>query len=252
MSCHELKLAGQVALVTGASRGIGKSIAEKLAQLGASVVINYSSNADAAESAVKAIKDSGGQALAVKCDVSKYPEVEEMIKLTVETFGRLDILVNNAGIAKDALTLRMSAEDWQKTIDINLTGCFNCAKAAIKPMIKAKSGRIINISSVVGQSGNAGQAAYSASKSGLFGLTKSLAKELASRNITVNAVAPGYILTDMTGALSDKVKEEILETIPAKRFAEAEEVADCVAYFCQPTSGYITGQILGINGGMYM
>jgi 3-oxoacyl-[acyl-carrier protein] reductase len=224
----------------------------KLAALGASVAVNFSSNEDAALEVVSLIEKAGGRAIALGFDVSDEAAVQAGLKRVLEEFGRVDILVNNAGVTSDGLLVRTSGEEWKKTIDINLSGAFYCAKAVAKPMMKARRGRIINISSVIGETGNPGQAAYSASKAGIFGLTKSLARELGSRNITVNAVTPGYISTDMTSELSEQQRTGIKEQIVLGRLGEPEDVAEVVAFFAAPAASYITGQVLGVNGGMHM
>lgn len=241
---------GQVALVTGASRGIGRAIALSLASEGANVVVNYSSSSIAAEEVVAEITQAGGSAIALQADVSKADQVDALINTTMEKWHRLDILVNNAGITRDTLLLRMKPEDWQAVIDTNLTGVFLCTRAASKIMLKQKSGRIINITSVSGLMGNPGQANYSAAKAGVIGFTKTIAKELASRGITVNAVAPGFINTDMT---SDVKSEEILKFIPLGRFGQPEEVAGMVRFLAADSAAsYITGQVLNVDGGMVM
>lgn len=245
-------LKDRVALVTGGSRGIGKAVALLLSELGACVVVNYSSSGEAAEGIAKEINERGGKAVALGGDVSKSAEAAELVEKTMNNYGRLDILVNNAGITRDNLIMRMKDEEWQKVIDINLTGAFNCTKAAVRPMIKQRSGRIINISSVVGIRGNAGQANYSASKAGIIGLTKAVAKEVGSRNITVNAIAPGYIRTDMTEALSEGVKDEMAKRIVLARPGNPEDVAWLVAFLASDLSSYITGQIIGVDGGIVM
>ncbi len=245
-------LKDHVAVVTGGSRGIGSAICEKLALLGASVVVNYTRNREAAEAVQARVMSHGVQCLLSAFDVGDPDAVEEAFKEILKQFGRVDILVNNAGIAIDGLVVRTRNEDWQRTIDVNLSGCFYCARAVAKPMMKARSGRIINVSSVIGELGNAGQVAYAASKSGIFGLTKSLARELASRNITVNAVTPGYIQTDMTAGIAPDAVEQLLKQIPLSRLGTAVDVAETVAFFASPASGYITGEILGVNGGMRM
>lgn len=242
----------KVALVTGSGKGIGKEIALELARGGAKCVINYASSAAGAEEVVKEIQSMGGDAYAYKCDVSKYEEVEKMIADVLEHYGRIDILVNNAGITKDNLMLKMSEADFEAVIDINLKGAFNCTKAVTKPMMKQRYGRIINITSVVGEIGNAGQVNYAASKAGLIGMTKSAARELASRNITVNAVAPGFIRTDMTDVLSDSVKEQLLNQIPMKKLGETADIANAVCFLADEKASYITGQVLSVNGGMAM
>lgn len=245
-------LKGKTAVVTGASRGIGKAIALKLAELGANIVINYRSSSNSVEELIKEIEAKGSKAIAVQGDVSVFAEAENMMKKAVEAFGSLDILVNNAGITKDGLILRMKEEDFDKVIEVNLKGAFNCIRHATPIMMKQKSGKIINISSVVGVSGNAGQVNYSAAKAGIIGMTKSAARELASRGINVNAVAPGFIQTDMTEILSDKVKENTLNNIPLKKFGTAQDVANLVSFLASPSADYITGQVINVDGGMVM
>lgn len=245
-----MDLKGQAAVVTGASRGIGRAIAVELAKCGADVVVNYSGNEAAANETVALCLEYGVKAIAVKADVSKSDECGGMIDKAVEEFGKIDILVNNAGITRDKLMMAMSDADFDDVINTNLKGTFNCMKLVSKLMMKQRYGRIINLSSVVGVRGNAGQANYSASKAGVIGLTKSAAKELASRNITVNAVAPGMIETDMTNVLSDKVKEAMLGEIPAKRIGSPEDVANAVAFFAAKESSYVTGQVICVDGGM--
>ena len=243
-------LAGQTALVTGGGRGIGKAIALALAEAGAEVVVNYSSSAAAAEAVVETITTSGGQAYAVQANVAIEDEVDGLIKTVLERSGRLDVLVNNAGITRDGLLMRMKTPDWQSVIDLNLTGVFLCSRAVARPMLKQKSGRIINITSVVGLMGNAGQANYAAAKAGVIGLTRSTAKELASRGITVNAVAPGFIATDMT---KDLDADAILKDIPLGQFGTQEQVAGAVRFLAaDPAAAYITGQVLQVDGGMVM
>lgn len=243
-------LQGKTALVTGGSRGIGRAIALKLAELGANIVVNYRSSANAVEEIVREIEIKGVKAIAVQGDVSSFADAEKIIKAAVSEFGTLDILVNNAGITADGLLMRMKEEDFDKVIEVNLKGAFNCIRHASSVMVKQRSGKIINISSVVGITGNAGQANYAAAKAGIIGLTKSVAKELASRGINVNAVAPGFIETDMTDALSEKVKEGALGNIPLKRFGKAEDVAEVVAFLSSANSSYITGQVINVDGGM--
>lgn len=242
---------GQVALVTGASRGIGQAISLKLAAEGIFVVATATSEAGA-EATVAAITAQGGAALAVKLDVTNSAEVEALFKRIVAEQGRLDILVNNAGITKDGLMMRMKDNDWDSVLDTNLKGSFLCLREASKIMTKARYGRVINISSVVGEMGNPGQANYCASKAGLFGLTKSAARELAKRNITVNAVAPGFIETDMTAVLPEKGREALLQNIPMERLGSVDDIAHAVSFLISPQAGYITGQVLSVNGGMYM
>ena len=243
-------LTGQTALVTGGGRGIGRAIALALAESGLEVVVNYSSSAAAAEEVVELITASGGKAYALQANVSKEDDVDGLIKTVLERSGRLDVLVNNAGITRDGLLMRMKTSDWQAVIDLNLTGVFLCSRAVARPMLKQKSGRIINITSVVGLMGNAGQANYAAAKAGVVGLTRSTAKELASRGITVNAVAPGFIATDMT---KDLDADAILRDIPLGTFGTQEQVAGAVRFLAtDPASSYITGQVLQVDGGMVM
>ncbi|MDZ8184156.1 MAG: 3-oxoacyl-[acyl-carrier-protein] reductase [Nostoc sp. ChiSLP02] len=244
-------LKDKVAIVTGASRGIGRAIALELATQGASVVVNYASSSAAADAVVAEITAAGGQAIALQADVSKIEQVEVLINAVTEKFNRVDILVNNAGITRDTLLLRLKPEDWQAVIDLNLTGVFLCTRAVSKIMLKQRSGRIINITSVAGQMGNPGQANYSAAKAGVIGFTKTVAKEFASRGITVNAVAPGFIATDMTSNLNNA--EDILKFIPLGRFGQAEEVAGMVRFLAaDPAAAYITGQVFNVDGGMVM
>ncbi len=245
-------LKGKTAIITGASRGIGKAIALKLAKLGANIVVNYRSDSKSIEALVNEIETLGVKAEAIQADVSSFEGAKDLMKKTIEVFGSIDILVNNAGITKDGLLLRMKEEDFDKVIEVNLKGVFNCIRHVSPIMIKQKCGKIINISSVVGIAGNAGQVNYSAAKAGIIGMTKSVAKELASRNITVNAVAPGFIQTNMTDALTDKVKETTLNSIPLKRFGTAEDVANVVAFLALPYSDYITGHVINVDGGMVM
>ena len=244
------RLRDRVAIVTGASRGIGRAVALALASEGAKVVVNYASSSNAAEEVVAAITEAGGNAITAQADVSKVEQVDALLNTTLEKFGRVDVLVNNAGITRDTLLLRMKPEDWQAVIDLNLTGVFLCTKAVSKGMLKQRSGRIINIASVAGQMGNPGQANYSAAKAGVIGFTKTVAKELASRGITVNAVAPGFIATDMT---NDLKSEEILKYIPLGRYGEPEEVAGMVRFLAADSAAaYITGQVFNVDGGMVM
>lgn len=242
---------GQVALVTGASRGIGQAIAMKLAADGVFVVATATSESGA-EATVAAIVAAGGAAQAAQLDVTDSSAVEELFKKIMSEQERLDILVNNAGITKDGLIMRMKDSDWDSVIDTNLKGSFNCLREASKVMTKARYGRIINISSVVGEMGNPGQVNYCASKAGLFGLTKSAARELAKRNVTVNAVAPGFIETDMTAVISEKGREALMQNIPMERLGTVDDVACAVHFLASPQAGYITGQVLSVNGGMYM
>lgn len=245
-------LEGQVAVVTGGGRGIGRAISLKLATLGAKVAVNYSRSHTDADEVVKEITQAGGAAIAVQFDVADEAAVDTGMQKILDEFGRIDILVNNAGIAVDGLLVRTKAEDWARTLGINLTGSFLCSKAVAKSMMRARHGRIINISSVIGEMGNAGQAAYSASKSGVFGLTKSLAKELGSRGITVNAITPGYIQTEMTAEMSDEQTAKILENVPLGRLGTVEDISGVIAFLASDDAKYITGQVLGVNGGMYM
>ena len=243
-------LAGQVALVTGASRGIGASIARELAQAGAKVVVNYASSPAAAEAVVAEIQAAGGQAWAHQANVAEEDQVEALVKAVLEKEGRLDVLVNNAGITRDGLLMRMKSADWQSVIDLNLSGVFLCTRAVSRAMLKARSGRIINITSVVGLMGNPGQANYSAAKAGVIGLTRSSAAEFASRGVTVNAVAPGFIESDMTAELD---KEPILKAIPLGRMGQPSEVARAVRFLAaDPAAAYMTGQVLQVDGGMVM
>lgn len=243
---------GKVALVTGAGKGIGKEIALELARGGAKCVINYASSAAGAESVAEEIRAMGSEAMTYKCDVSDADAVQKMVTDVMEQYGRIDILVNNAGITKDGLMLKMTEADFMAVLDINLKGAFNCMKAVTKPMMKQRYGRIINITSIVGIIGNAGQVNYAASKAGLIGMTKSAARELASRNITVNAVAPGFIETDMTDVLPDSVKEQLLAQIPMKKLGQTGDIANAVCFLADEKASYITGQVLQVNGGMAM
>lgn len=245
-------LKGKCAIVTGASRGIGKAIALKLASLGANIVLNYRSNEKEALEVENEIKGMGVETLCVKGDISKSEEVDNLINSAKEKFGTIDIMVNNAGITKDGLIIRMKEEDFDNVIDVNLKGVFNCLKAITPIMMKQKHGKIINLSSVVGITGNAGQVNYSASKAGVIGMTKSLAREIGSRGVTVNAVAPGYIETDMTEALADKYKEEMKKNIPLKRLGKASDVANVVAFLASESADYVTGQVIQVDGGMLM
>lgn len=241
----------KVAAVTGASRGIGRSIALALADEGAKIVASARNVAEL-EKLVAEIKEKGGEAVAVAGDVAVTADADRLVEAAVAAYGRLDILVNNAGITRDGLLLRMKDEDWDSVLNVNLKGAFLCTRAAAKVMSKQRYGRIVNISSVVGEMGNAGQANYCASKAGLLGLTKSVARELARRNVTVNAVTPGFIVTDMTEALPEKAREELTSQIPLGRLGEAEDVAHAVLFLVSDRAGYVTGQVLGVNGGMYM
>lgn len=241
-------LAGKTALVTGAGRGIGSAICQKLSDLGASVIINYAGN-DEAASQTQA-KCPGSEIF--RADVSKMPECQALFEFCQSKFDTPDILINNAGITRDNLLMRMSEEDFDRVLEVNLKGAFNCTKLASRSMLRKRGGRIVNIASIAGQMGNAGQVNYAASKAGLIGMTKSLALELSSRGITVNAVAPGFISTDMTNALPEEVKAQMLKSIPAARFGKAMEIADTVAFLCSESAAYITGQVIAVNGGMYL
>lgn len=247
-----MDLTGKAAIVTGASRGIGRATAISLARSGASVVINYSRNQAAAEAVKKSIEDFGGKAAINQADVSDYIQCESLVKSSIDQFGRIDILINNAGITRDNLLARMKSEEWQQVIDTNLTGVYNCCRAIVKPLLKQKSGgRIINIASVAGIHGNRGQANYAAAKGGVIAFTRTLAKELGSRNITVNAVAPGFIETEMTEAISDQVKEQVLSRIALSRFGQPEDVAE-VILFLASSAGYVTGQVIAVDGYLSM
>ncbi|WP_028398980.1 3-oxoacyl-[acyl-carrier-protein] reductase [Ectobacillus panaciterrae] len=245
-------LTDKVALITGASRGIGRAVALDLAKNGAKIVVNYAGNEAKANEVVDEIKALGSEAIAVKADVANGEEVAEMIKKATDAFGKIDILVNNAGITKDNLLMRMKEDEWDAVINTNLKGVFLCTKAVSRLMMRQRSGRIINIASVVGVTGNPGQANYVAAKAGVIGFTKTAAKELASRNITVNAIAPGFIVTDMTDVLADSVKEELLKLIPLAKLGEGADIAHAVTFLASDKSAYITGQTLHVDGGMAM
>ncbi|WP_034600862.1 3-oxoacyl-[acyl-carrier-protein] reductase [Clostridiisalibacter paucivorans] len=245
-----MNLEGKVALITGGSRGIGKSIALKLASLGANVIINYSSNETKANKVVDEIKELGSEGIAIKADVSNVEQAKNLIDEALSKFNKIDILVNNAGITKDNLIMRMTEEDWDLVLDINLKGSFNVTKSIIRKMIKQKHGSIINISSIVGLTGNAGQCNYSASKAGIIGLTKSLAKEVGKKNIRVNAIAPGFIETDMTDKLPDKIKAEYIKGIALNKLGQPDDVANAVAFLASDYAKYITGQVIVVDGGL--
>ena len=243
---------GKVALVTGGSRGIGRACAVAFARRGASVVLSYASNEGAAQEAVRLCLAEGARAKAIRLDVADTAACAEAVEAVVAELGRLDVLVNNAGVAIDGLVMRVKDEDWGRQLDTNLRGAFALIRAASRPMMKQKGGAIVNLTSVVGEMGNAGQAAYAATKAALIGLTKSVARELASRNVRVNAVSPGYIDTDMTASLPEAAKQKMSEMIPLGRLGSAEDVAAAVAWLCSDQASYVTGEVLRVNGGMYM
>ena len=250
MTVSGVNLEGKVALVTGASRGIGAAIANRLAMAGAKVAINYNTSAAAAAAVMRSIDEAGGTAMLVDGDVSRQSDAENAVKSVVDNWGAIDILVNNAGINRDRLLLRMTPEDFDAVLDVNLRGAFLCTRYVMPHLIKKRHGRVINMSSVVGLSGNPGQANYAAAKAGLVGFTKAVAREVASRNVTVNALAPGYITTGMVEDLSDEKRKQILDRIPMGRFGSAEEVAEAVVFLSSDGAGYITGQVITIDGGM--
>lgn len=246
-----MDLTGKVALVTGAAQGIGKAVAMLLAQRGADIIVS-DINLEKAEETSKEIATLGPRAMAIRANVAVVEEVEKMVQAIIERFGQIHILVNNAGIARDKLLLRMTEEDWDLVLDINLKGTFNCTKAVIRYMSKQRYGKIVNIASVVGEMGNAGQANYSASKAGVIGFTKTIAREFASRGINVNAIAPGYIVTPMTEVLPEKAKEDLKRMIPMERLGQPEDVAQAAFFLVSEASNYITGQVINVNGGIYM
>jgi len=246
-----MELKGKVALVTGGAQGIGKAVALMLAHHGADVIV-ADVNLEKAQETAKEVEATGRGAMAVKVDITRLNDVEQMVESAIARFGKVDILINNAGIARDKLILRMTEEDWDAVLDVNLKGTFHCTKTVIKHMSKQRSGKIVNIASVVGEMGNAGQANYSASKAGVIGLTKTVAREFAQRGINVNAIAPGYIQTPMTDVLPDKAKEELKRMIPMERLGQPEDVAHAVLFLVSEASSYITGQVLNVNGGIYM
>ncbi|WP_347455108.1 3-oxoacyl-[acyl-carrier-protein] reductase [Clostridium novyi] len=245
-------LTGKNAIVTGSSRGIGKAIAIKLAELGANIILNYRSDVASVEEVIREIESKGVKIIAIQGDISNFEDAKKIVDEAKEKLGSIDILVNNAGITKDTLLMRMKEEDFDKVIEVNLKGVFNCTKNVVPIMMKQRSGRIINISSVVGLSGNPGQSNYAAAKAGIIGFTKSVAKEIATRGITVNAVAPGFIKTDMTDILSDKVKDEIKKNIPLGRIGEGKDIANTVAFLASDMGAYITGQVISVDGGMHI
>jgi 3-oxoacyl-[acyl-carrier protein] reductase len=247
-----ISLDGKSALITGASRGIGRAIATRMAECGASVVVNYYSSKDDADKVVNIIKESGGNAIAIKADVSNYSQAQTLVKSSIEALGKLDILVNNSGITRDKLIMMMSETDWDEVLNINLKGTFNCSKAVVKHMLRNRSGRIINITSVSGQMGNAGQTNYSASKAGQIGFTKALAREIAPRNITVNGIAAGYIDTDIWKDVPEEMRDSAIKLIPLGRKGSPQEIANVAVFLASELASYITGQIVGVDGGMAM
>ncbi len=242
----------QVVVVTGASRGIGRAVAVRFAQDGAAVIVNYKGSESAAQETARAVTEAGGEATLVQGDVSNRDDAERLIETAIQQYGRIDVLVNNAGITRDQLLMRMTDDDWDAVLDTNLKGAFHTTRAALRPMLRKRSGRIINISSVVGLIGNAGQGNYAAAKAGLIGFTKSIAREVASRSITVNAIAPGYIATEMTDAIPENMRGKILEQVPMGRLGTPEDVAAVVAFVASPAAAYMTGTVLHVDGGMVM
>ena len=247
-----MELKNKVALVTGASRGIGKQVAKDLASMGATVVANYPHKDDSAEQTVEEIKKDGGSAIMTEFDVSNFDVVQKQINSVIEEVGDIHILVNNAGITRDGLFLRMKEDDWDKVFDVNIKGVFNCTKAVIRSMFKQKFGRIVNIASVVGEMGNAGQLNYSSTKAGVIGFTKSAAKEFASRGVTVNAISPGFIQTDITQDIPEEYKQKYMESIPLGRFGETTDISNVVCFLVSESASYITGEVIRVNGGLYM
>jgi len=246
------EVARQIVVVTGASRGIGRAVAVRFARDGAAVIVNYKGSEAAAQETAQAVIDAGGEATLVQGDVSNRDDAERLIETAIQQYGRIDVLVNNAGITRDQLLMRMTDDDWDAVLDTNLKGAFHTTRAALRPMLRKRSGRIINISSIVGLIGNAGQGNYAAAKAGLIGFTKSIAREVASRSITVNAIAPGYIATEMTDAIPENMRGKILEQVPMGRLGTPEDVAAVVAFVASPAAAYMTGAVLHVDGGMVM
>jgi len=246
------EVARQIVVVTGASRGIGRAVAVRFARDGAAVIVNYKGSEAAAQETARVVIDAGGEATLVQGDVSNRDDAERLIETAIQQYGRIDVLVNNAGITRDQLLMRMTDDDWDAVLDTNLKGAFHTTRAALRPMLRKRSGRIINISSIVGLIGNAGQGNYAAAKAGLIGFTKSIAREVASRSITVNAIAPGYIATEMTDAIPENMRGKILEQVPMGRLGTPEDVAAVVAFVASPAAAYMTGAVLHVDGGMVM